>query len=127
VLYNNKYLILLFLLSFSGFSQSKLNNYLKPSDTLSRSKLNTVIIAEATLASATLIGLNQLWYADYEKSKFQTINDNSEWLQMDKLGHVYSSYQLGRIGATALKWSGTNKKNQLLYGGTLGFVFFGCS
>jgi hypothetical protein len=125
VLYNNKYLILLFLLSFSGFSQSKLNNYLKPSDTLSRSKLNTVIIAEATLASATLIGLNQLWYADYEKSKFQTINDNSEWLQMDKLGHVYSSYQLGRIGATALKWSGTNKKNQLLYGGTLGFVFLG--
>ena len=125
MLYNNRYLILLFLLSLSGFSQSKLNNYLKPCDTLNRSKLNTVIIAESTLASATLIGLNQLWYADYEKSKFQTINDNSEWLQMDKFGHVYSSYQLGRLGATALKWSGNSKKNQLLYGGTLGFVFLG--
>ena len=123
LLYNIRYLILLFLLSFSGFSQSKLNNYLKPSDTLNRSRLNTVIITESTLASATLIGLNQLWYANYEKSKFQTVNDNREWLQMDKFGHVFSSYQLGRIGATALKWSGTDKKNQLLYGGTLGFVF----
>jgi hypothetical protein len=121
--HNNRYLILLFLLSYSVFSQSKLNNYLKPSDTLNRSRRNTVIITETALASATLIGLNQLWYADYEKSKFQTINDNNEWLQMDKFGHVFSSYQLGRIGATALKWSGSSKKDQLLYGGTLGFVF----
>lgn len=121
--HNNRYLILLFLLSYSVFSQSKLNNYLKPSDTLNKAKLNTVIITESALASATLIGLNQLWYADYEKSNFQTINDNNEWLQMDKFGHVFSSYQLGRIGATALNWSGSSKKDQLLYGGTLGFVF----
>jgi len=121
--FRNRYFIILFLLSYSVFSQSKLNNYLKPSDTLNRSRRNTVIISESILASATLIGLNQLWYADYEKSKFQTINDNNEWLQMDKFGHVFSSYQLGRIGASALKWSGSSKKDQLLYGGTLGFVF----
>jgi len=121
--FRNRYFIILFLLSYSVFSQSKLNNYLKPSDTLNRSRRNTVIISESILASATLISLNQLWYADYEKSKFQTINDNNEWLQMDKFGHVFSSYQLGRIGASALKWSGSSKKDQLLYGGTLGFVF----
>ena len=109
--FRNRYFIILFLLSYSVFSQSKLNNYLKPSDTLNRSRRNTVIITETALASATLIGLNQLWYADYEKSNFQTINDNNEWLQMDKFGHVFSSYQLGRIGATALKWSGSSKKD----------------
>ena len=108
---------------YSSIAQSKLNNYLKPSDTLNRPRLNTVIISESVLASATLIGLNNLWYNDYERSKFKTINDNSEWLQMDKFGHVFSSYQLGRVGANALNWAGSSKKHQLLYGGTLGFVF----
>jgi len=38
-------------------------------------------------------------------------------------GHLFTSYQLGRFGADALKWSGTSKKNQLIYGSTLGFGF----
>jgi hypothetical protein len=42
---------------------------------------------------------------------------------MDKLGHVFTSYQLGKYGANVLNWSGVNKKEQLIYGGTLGFVF----
>ena len=70
-----------------------------------------------------MIGLNQLWYADYERSNFHTINDNGEWLQMDKFGHVFSSYQLGKIGADALNWSGVSKNDQLIYGATLGFSF----
>ncbi|WP_418513450.1 DUF2279 domain-containing protein [Corallibacter sp.] len=102
---------------------SDINSFLKPSDTLNISRRNTVLITEASLATLTLVGLNQLWYADYPKSKFHTLNDNEEWLQMDKLGHVFSSYQLGRVGADVLKWSGVSKKNQLIYGATLGFGF----
>lgn len=71
----------------------------------------------------SLIGLNQLWYADYPKSKFHTIDDSGEWLQMDKVGHVFSSYQMGRFGAQALHWAGVSKKDQLIYGATLGFGF----
>lgn len=82
-----------------------------------------MFVTEAVLASGALIGLNQLWYADYPKSDFHFINDNSEWMQMDKLGHLYSSYQIGRFGAETLNWSGVNKKNQLIYGASLGFVF----
>lgn len=75
------------------------------------------------MAAVSLIGLNQLWYADYPQSKFHTLNDNDEWLQMDKWGHVFSSYQMGRIGANVLEWSGESEKNQLIYGATLGFAF----
>lgn len=75
------------------------------------------------MATAALIGLDQLWYADYPRSNFKTINDSREWLQMDKFGHVFSSYQLGRIGANTLNWAGVNKKDQLLYGSTLGLSF----
>ena len=104
-------------------SQSRLHDFLTPTDTLNINRRNTVIVTESTLATATLIGLNQVWYADYEQSKFHTTNDLNQWLQMDKMGHVFTAYQLGRHGANLLNWSGVNKKNQLLYGATLGFAF----
>ncbi len=110
-------------MTVSSFSQSKLESFLTPSDSLNQSRRNSIIITEASLGGLTLIGLNQLWYKDYPQSNFHTINDNNEWLQMDKLGHVFTSYQLGRLGANVLNWSGVGKKHQLLYGATLGFVF----
>lgn len=118
-----KYLFFLVLISSFSFSQTKLNAFLKPSDTLNKSRRNAVVITEASLASITLVGLNQLWYSDFERSKFHTINDNNEWLQMDKMGHVFTSYQVGKFGAQVLNWSGVSKKDQLIYGATLGFGF----
>ncbi len=117
------YIIFFLAVSSSLFSQSGFNQFLKPSDSLNKTRRNSVVIAEATLATATLVGLNQLWYADYARSNFKTIDDSSEWLQMDKLGHVFSSYQLGSFGASTLNWAGVRKKDQLLYGATIGFAF----
>lgn len=111
------------LLANSLFSQSKFDSFFKPSDTLNVLRRNAVVISETALAGITLVGLNQLWYSDFERGKFHTVNDNSEWMQLDKLGHVFSSYQLGRFGANILNWSGVGKKDQLLYGATLGFGF----
>lgn len=112
-----------FLFVSVSFSQSTFESFLKPSDSLNPSRRNAVVIAESSLAGLTLIGLDRLWYADYPRSKFHTLNDNNEWLQMDKLGHVFTSYQLGRVGANVLNWSGVRKKDQLIYGSTLGFTF----
>lgn len=117
------YIIFFLAASSSLFSQSGFNTFLKPSDTLNTHRRNAVIITESALATTTLIGLNQLWYADYPRSSFKTIDDSDEWLQMDKLGHVFSSYQLGSFGASALNWAGVGKKDQLLYGATLGLGF----
>lgn len=104
-------------------AQNSIDSFLKPADSLNINRRNAVVISETILASTTLVGLNQLWYADYPKSKFHFINDNNEWLQMDKAGHVFSSYHLSKIGADALNWSGISKKNQLLFGSTLGLAF----
>lgn len=123
-LYPNHILFFLsFLICSSSISQSKTDLFLTPSDTLNKPRRNAVIITEATLGVTTLIGLNQLWYSDYKQSKFHTINDNSEWMQMDKLGHVLTSYYVGRVGADVLNWSGVSEKDQLIYGATLGLTF----
>ncbi|MFV5702836.1 DUF2279 domain-containing protein [Flavobacterium sp. XS2P12] len=116
--------LFLFLIGYqTGFSQNIIDIFLTPSDSLNKKRQNTVVISEAILTSGVLVGLNQLWYTNYPKSDFHFINDNSEWLQMDKLGHSFSSYHLGRFGAEMLQWSGANKKNQLIYGAGLGFAF----
>lgn len=106
-----------------GFSQTNINSFLKPSDSINKQRRNGVIISEAVIATGALIGLNQLWYSDYPKSDFHLINDNVQWNQMDKAGHVFSSYHLGSFGANALKWSGCNRNSQIIYGSTIGFVF----
>lgn len=111
------------LISTCSFSQTAFNAFFKPSDSLHLQRRNTVVISEVAFAGITLLALDQLWYADFERSKFQTINDNNEWLQMDKMGHVFTSYQLGKHGAQLLNWSGVSEKNQLIYGATLGFGF----
>jgi hypothetical protein len=118
--------LLLIFLFFSGkdtlFAQNK-TPFFQRSDTLNKKRRNTVYITEAALATATLIGLNEAWYAKYERSGFHSLNDNAQWMQMDKFGHTFSSYYIGKMGMDALAWAGETKKNQLIYGATLGFVF----
>lgn len=84
------------------------------------------IILASTSAIATvgsLVYLNQAWYKDYNTGKFHFFNDNAEWLQMDKAGHVYSNYQLSRLMMNAFSWAGFNKKQKLFIGGTMGLAY----
>lgn len=104
-------------------AQNQFQDFFTPSDTLNIPRRNTVVIAETVAIGGALVGLNQLWYKDYEKSNFHFKNDNAHWLQMDKAGHAFSAYHMGRFGAELLEWSGSSKKSQLLYGSTLGFTF----
>lgn len=107
----------------SVFGQSGLQGFLKPADSLDRQRWNGVVIAEVALGAGTLAALSQAWYADYPKSDFHYIDDSAEWLQMDKAGHLFSSYHMGRMGAEVLQWSGASRKSQLIYGSTVGFAF----
>lgn len=119
-----KYYFLLLLFSLSdGVAQNQFQDLLTPSDTLNIPRRNAVVLSETVVLGGALVGLNQLWYKDYQKSNFHFKNDNAHWLQMDKAGHVYSSYHLGRFSAELLDWSGVSKKDQLIYGATTGFVF----
>jgi len=121
--YSKKFLFLLFVfLCTVSYSQNK-SSFFQKSDSLNMHRRNTVYITEAVGATVVLIGLNQLWYADYPRSNFHFLNDNNSWMQMDKFGHAFSAYFIGKMGMDILAWSGESKKNQLIYGATLGFVF----
>lgn len=119
----SKLLLLCFILSGMNIAAQETTSFWQKSDTLNKKRRSAVYITEASAAVLTLVGMNQLWYADYPRTSFQFKNDNSQWLQMDKIGHVMSSYYIGKLGMEALDWAGESKKNQMLYGATLGFAF----
>ena len=92
-------------------------------NSVDKKKRNILLISEATVYTVALVGLNQLWYADYPKSSFHFINDNGEWFQMDKLGHMTTSYYSGVAGIKAYEWAGFSRKKAIWYGGLTGTFF----
>ena len=95
----------------------------KDSSKVLLNKKKTFVIGGISTIAVTHIGLNQLWYKDYPRSNFHFINDNQEWLQMDKLGHAFSSYYLGMMGIEAMKWAGYPRKKAIILGGLYGTFF----
>jgi len=94
----------------------------QPSDSINHQRLNTVILSSAVLYTGAIIGLNSIWYSQYDKQSFQFFNDWPEWKQMDKLGHVYSAFQLASISSQSLQWSGVSKKKSDIAGSITSFV-----
>lgn len=101
----------LIVFSFYQFHAIEIEN-----DSINKQRKQLIMISQSAVTVAGLVGLNQLWYKDFEKSSFHFKDDANHWLQMDKAGHIHSAYHLTRLSAELMSWSGENKKNQRLYG-----------
>lgn len=87
-------------------------------------KYNTLFSSIATGVSATsFIGLNELWYKDYPRTKFHFFDDSKEWMQMDKFGHAFSAYQIGRNFYKALQTNDSNRNRNIFLGGASGLLY----
>ncbi len=73
--------------------------------------------------TAGMTALYHLWYKDYPMSTFRFFDDNSQWMQMDKGGHVYSAYILADIGYKTAQFSCLNKNHSIWLGGGAGLLF----
>ena len=85
--------------------------------------LGIVAGGSALVIGGTLIALDQAWYQQYERVPFQTFNDGDEWLQMDKVGHAFSTYTVGRWGKGLLDLTGVDPRVSTWVGGSLGFLY----
>jgi uncharacterized protein YfiM (DUF2279 family) len=70
----------------------------------------------------TLVELDHLWYSQSPRSSFHFFNDNNEWNQMDKMGHLYTSFYLSTCGVDLLKWGGLSQKKAILLDNILGIA-----
>lgn len=85
-------------------------------------RVTNAAVAGGIMATG-LIGLNGVWYSQYDRSRFHTFDDSGEWLQMDKAGHFFSAYTLGTWGHAAWDRCDASERESILLGGSLGLIF----
>lgn len=98
------------------------NAQLFPSDTLRKDRIKGIVYTGLSGYGLSMAWLYQAWYSKKGLSTFHSFDDSREWLQMDKVGHGYTAYVLGRVGFEALSWSGVERKKAVYIGGSLGWV-----
>ena len=88
-----------------------------------KKRIRLVAAANIVAYGGLLIGLNAEWYAKYPRSRFHFFNDDAEWLQVDKVGHMYSAYTESRASMEAWRWAGLPGKERIWLGGLSGVAY----
>lgn len=116
------YCLLLFILqTYCGSIWAQDSDSLSP--TLSHKRKWLVAGGHAAMWTGTYIALDKAWYDGYEKRGFHLFDDGKEWNQMDKLGHVWTAYQLARASGTTWQWAGIKPSTATWLGGASAVAF----
>jgi len=110
--------LLIIFLTFPFLLQAK-----DGTDTTGRRGKQVISAALITAYGAGMTGLYGLWYKDYPQSSFHMINDNGEWLQMDKTGHAVAAYSAGYLVYKSLRETGFREKPAIWLGGGSAWIF----
>ena len=97
-------------------TQSDTSGVIKP-------RLWAVVSGGSVLVAGTMGGLYYAWYKDHPLTSFHFHDDLHDWLQMDKAGHLVSSYYIGLLGYESLRWAGVDNTTATWLGGTFGTVY----
>jgi hypothetical protein len=100
----------------TGMLTGKTENDLSRTRIVNKKRLSLVSGAHAALWAGSYIALNKAWYAGYPRSSFHFFNDNNEWNQMDKFGHAWTAYHIGRLSTEMWEWSGLPRKRSVILG-----------
>jgi hypothetical protein len=107
-------------LSFALFalllSSARAQDFFKSSPTYNPGRVTGTILVESAIGVAVTIGLNFLWYKKFSHGKFHYFNDNGEWLQVDKVGHAATAYNIAAIQTDVLRWGGVRPGTAALIG-----------
>jgi len=118
------FFIFLFVLCITAINSFAQEDFFQPSPKYNSSRVVGTVITESVIATAATIGLNYLWYKKFPHSRFHFFNDNNEWLNMDKVGHATSAYNIAAIQGDVLHWGGVRPGLSALIGSltALGFM-----
>jgi len=95
--------------SFSAFSQKDTLSFWEYPDTLHKGRFWTAAGVGVVAYTGTLLTLNNLWYDQYPRTSFHLFNDAKEWQQMDKAGHVFTTYFESEWCYQVARWTGMKR------------------
>lgn len=118
-----KYLLLIILIPLSIKSFSGITGLQTAADTLIKKRV--VLVSGSNLAAYAggISFLRYIWYRDHERVPFHFYNDSKGYLQVDKAGHLFSTYHIARISYNSYRWAGLNKTGSILLGSATGMLF----
>jgi hypothetical protein len=102
-----------------------LSQFYVKADSLNKNRfIASSVLASSSWTSSYLV-LSKVWYNEYEKTKLHSFNDYNNWMQMDKAGHIYSTYHFSQQVTKAYRWAGVNNKNSAIIGSSVawGYLF----
>jgi hypothetical protein len=119
-----KFILILFILPALIFAQQKEQlSFFQPADTLNNWRFWGSAATGATIYTGAMIGLNEVWYAEYERSKFHFFNDLGEWEDIDKMGHWVTAYAEANWVYKGARWTGLEERKALWLGVAMGSLF----
>ena len=90
--------------------------FLEPSLQYNPDRLKSVVLSEVVGGILVSTGLYFLWYRKHPHTNFHFFNDNAEWLQMDKLGHLTTAYNIAAVQYDLMRWCGVNNDASIAVG-----------
>jgi len=84
---------------------------------------SAVLIGSSAVYAVSMSLLYRTWYKKFPKSRFHFFNDNAEWLQMDKLGHATTAYNIAYGCYDLFRWAGKNNAQATWAGSSVAMIF----
>jgi len=116
-------LLFVFMVPALSFGQSEKVLSLEPADSLHKGRVRLVSGITLGMYPLSMYWLYTQWYTDYPQSSFHTFNDGDEWLQADKVGHLWTAYNIAKPLARSYEWAGVSKKKAALYGAGISYLY----
>lgn len=119
-----KFISILFILPLILFAQQKEKlSFFQPADTLNNWRFWGSAATGAMIYTGAMIGLNEVWYAEFERSGFHFFNDLGEWEDMDKVGHTVTAYAEANWVYKGARWTGLEERKSVWLGVAMGSLF----
>jgi uncharacterized protein YfiM (DUF2279 family) len=108
---------------FIGIHITTNAQFIQPSAHPNKKRIIATSAGIGIAGTGSLVGLYNIWYSKSGLNTFHTFDDCSNWMQMDKAGHVFTSYMIGQFAGDLFKWSGLPSKRSALFGASIGFAY----
>lgn len=102
---------------------SGLTAWMRPSEAPNRNRQLGMFAALFAIWAGVLYGLSVLWYTQTSQMGFHWFNDNDSWLQVDKFGHFFTTFQEARLMMLMWQWTGMGRRKAAIAGMVGGILY----
>lgn len=86
-------------------------HFFVPADTFQQDRFWISAGTGTAIYGGIMVALQQAWYAQAKQTGFHTFNDWGEWRHMDKMGHIWTTYNESRWLAQGARWTGMSSSS----------------